>query len=292
VNALTAFFTDPESDGLNVALRFFPHNNPAVGCVGGMMGGRGGGAPAPMTCDAMACAQPLVPLGTLLAAPNDPQESALLAAIAGATPNSPQTPEGLTYTPMYPALEGALQWARSLLVQKPDERAVVVLVTDGEPTACELRIESIAGLAQAARMEAGITTYAIGIEGSQEESMNQIAVAGGTERAYFSGDAQSAQRDLLAALNQIRGNVLTCNYQLPAGQNLDINKINVQFTGQSGTSEPLARTDATKCAEGGWYYDNPTAPTSIALCESTCQQVQGAGQAKIEIVVGCETRVR
>jgi hypothetical protein len=296
VSALTSFFTDVESDGLSIALRFFPHNDPAAGCVGATLAGRGGGGtPMPMpgmSCDPVACAQPLVPLGTLLAAPGDPQESALLAALAGATPNSPSTPEGQTYTPMYPALEGALQWARTMQAQKPEERFVVVLVTDGDPTACEIQIPRIAALAEAARMEAGINTYAIGIQGSQEDTMNQIAVAGGTERAYFSGDAQTAQRDLLAALKQIRGNVLTCNYQFPVGDNVDINKINVQFTGPGAMSAPLARTEATKCDAGGWYYDNPTAPTSISLCESTCQQVQGAGQAKIEIVVGCETRVR
>lgn len=290
VSALTAFFTDAKSDGLNVALRFFPDNNPIPGCIGSAR--FGGMTPAAMTCDAMSCAEPLVPLGPLLEAPGDPQETALLAAIAGATPNSPQTPEGQTYTPMYPALEGALIWASATLAAKPGEQAVVVLVTDGEPSACEQRIDRIAALARTAHDEAGIKTYAIGIEGSQEASMNAIAVAGGTERAYFSSDAQTAQQDLLAALNEIRGSVLSCTYRFPEGGNLDVNKINVQFTGPSGMPSTLARTDRAQCADGGWYYDDPANPTSIALCDNTCLEVQSTSQAKLEIVVGCQTHVR
>jgi len=283
VNALNAFFTDAKSDGLKVALRFFPDDKPVPGCAGDTGG----------SCDPVACSQPLVPLGTLLAAPGDPHETALLSAIASATPSDPSTAAGRTGTPMHPALQGALSWAASTQAMLPNERVVVVLVTDGEPNGCQNnRVDAIAALASEARTQNGIMTYAIGIQGSQEESMNQIAQAGGTERAFFSSDAASAQQDLLNALNAIRSNVLACDFNLPAGGNLDPNKINIQFTGADGTPQTLLRTDAASCAGGGWYYDDPAAPRAIRLCESTCNTVQGAVQAKIEVVVGCATQVR
>jgi hypothetical protein len=282
VDALNAFFTDAKSDGLKVALRFFPDDKPVPGCTGDT-----GGA-----CDATACAQPLVPLGLLAAAAGDPQETALLAAIAGATPASPMTDAGRTGTPMYPALQGALTWAATTQMSLPNERVVVVLVTDGSPQGCQMRIAEIAALASDAYEQYGIMTYAIGIQGSQEQAMHQIAEAGGTERAYFSGDAATAQQDLLAALNAIRGNVLACSFSLPTGENIDPNKVNIQFTGPDGTVQTLARTDAANCSGGGWYYDDPAAPKSLQLCESTCMLVQGAGQAKIDLVLGCATKVR
>jgi hypothetical protein len=241
VNALNAFFTDAKSDGLKVALRFFPDDKPVPGCTGDTGG----------LCDATACAEPLVPLGLLVAAPGDPQETALLAAIASATPASPMTDAGRTGTPMHPALQGALTWAATTQMSLPNERVVVVLVTDGSPQGCRTRIAEIAGLASDAYMQYGIMTYAIGIQGSQEEAMHQIAEAGGTERAYFSGDAATAQQDLLAALNAIRGDVLACNFNLPTGENIDPNKVNVQFTGPDGVAQTLVQTDAANCGGGG-----------------------------------------
>ena len=44
-------------------------------------------------------------------------------------------------------------------------------------------------------------------------------------------------------------------------------------------------TSATDCsAKGGWYYDNPTAPTVLTLCPCTCA---AANQASIEISFAC-----
>jgi hypothetical protein len=40
---------------------------------------------------------------------------------------------------------------------------------------------------------------------------------------------------------------------------------------------------------GGWYYDNPTAPTLIKLCDSTCQSLSGGS---IQVEFGCDTIVQ
>ncbi len=41
---------------------------------------------------------------------------------------------------------------------------------------------------------------------------------------------------------------------------------------------------------GGWYYDNPAAPTKINLCPATCMQVSGAIGGQVNITVGCATK--
>src|SRR5690606_23078492 len=66
-SALKGFLSDPGTDGLGVALRFFPDEEPTPGCVF-------------PTCDVAACSQPLVDIASLSAdpAPTDAHEQTLL----------------------------------------------------------------------------------------------------------------------------------------------------------------------------------------------------------------------
>lgn len=143
--ALTAFFQSTEAAGLKLALRFFPHDVPAPGC------NQDG-------CDAAACGTPLVGLGTLTAdlAPADPHEAALVSATMMSAPVMQS--QG---TPIYAALDGALQWASTQRQMTPNENSVVVLVTDGQANGCETDLDAIAGLAAGALASNGTRTYAI-----------------------------------------------------------------------------------------------------------------------------------
>jgi hypothetical protein len=73
--ALTTFFEDEGTDGLKVALRFFPHDEPQEGCTED-------------GCNAEACAEPLVAIGELTAdpAPADAHEAAVVSAIESSPP--------------------------------------------------------------------------------------------------------------------------------------------------------------------------------------------------------------
>ncbi len=279
--ALTGFFQDAGTSGLRVALRFFPHDLPEVGCTGGDMG----------ACNVASCSKPLVPLGELKAdpAPADNQELLLVQGVMNSTP---PTMSGLG-TPLYPALSGAIQWAIAQKALTPNDKNVVVLVTDGEPTGCETNIDVIAGLSAAALADHQIPTYAIGIQGASERQLNQIAMAGGTTRAFFAGNNATAQQDLIAALNAIRGSVLSCDFPMPVAQGdgmaVDPTKVNVNLTPSGGMAEVIGQTpDAASCANGGWYYDNPAAPTRIVLCPSTCMRAQADGSAKLDVILGCK----
>jgi hypothetical protein len=286
--ALDAFFASNEAAGLNLALRFFPHDMPAPGCN--------------MTdCSVDACAAPMVSLGTLTAAaaPADAHEKALIDATAGATPARAggMMGGGMTIsggTPISAALGGALQWASTQHKKTPGENTVVVLVTDGEPNGCDEDIGNIAKLAADARAADGTRTYAIGLTGSQEADMNQIAMAGGTSEGIFVADGANTTQDLLQALGAIRGEILDCDFPMPTakpGVVVDPAFINVNFTPSNGAPSTLTQVsgEANCAGSGSWYYDNAISPTRIVLCKSTCDVVTADAKASLEILLGCAT---
>jgi hypothetical protein len=275
--ALTGFFQSAEAAGLKLALRFFPHDMPAPGC------NEDG-------CDAAACATPLVGLGTLTAepAPTDQHEATLVSATMMSAPVGQS--QG---TPIYAALDGALQWAHAQRQMTPNENSVVVLVTDGQANGCETDIDAIAGLASSALAADGTRTYAIGLTGSEDADMDAIAMAGGTTQGIFVTDGANTQQELLNALAAIRGQVLDCDIPLPVpdgGLSVDPTKVNVTVTLNGAQSTLPQVSDAAACTGvPAWHYDNAQNPTRIILCPSTCDSVTIDVSAALEILLGCET---
>lgn len=286
-SALTGFFADPAAAGLQVALRFFPHDSPMAGCNDD-------------ECSVAACAEPMVPLATLAAEPMDTHELALIAASGAATPAMRMgggNNTGSQGTPISAALGGALSWAAAQRMAAPEENAVVVLVTDGEPNGCDEDIANIAKLASDALAASKVRTYAIGLTGSQESDMDAIAAAGGTTKGIFISDGATAKQDLLDALAAIRGSVLDCDFDMPKatdGQQVDPSKINVNYTPAGGTRMTLGRVaDAAGCgAVPGWYYDDPLNPTRILLCPASCSSASVEVDATLEVQLGCVTETR
>src|SRR5690606_22377681 len=254
--------------GLRVGLRFFPDS----GCD--------------QTCDINACATPTVPPGELtnLSAPTDAHEQALYDAFIGVTPSGG--------TPLSAAVEGAVAWGRGYLAQNPFHRAVVVLVTDGQPEDyCVLDHNYIIGKAREGYASYGVVTFAVGLEGSNESLMNQIAQQGGSGQGIFIGTA-NAEQELSDALDAIRGSAVACAYQLPDQASLDPSLVNVTYLTGAGDFITLGQVpgeDACTSSAGGWYYDNPADPRRILFCPATCAAVQGDFEAQIELVFGCQT---
>ena len=258
VAALTAFFQDDGSAGLNIALRFFPDNEPVAGCD------------EPM-CSIDSCATPLVTLGELNEHPahSDPQQQLLVDAVASRSPSG--------QTPTYAALAGAEQWA--VMNAADGVKTAVILVTDGEPNGCAPEdTASIAQLAADARASSDIFTYAIGMEGANAAQLDQIAIAGGTDAAIVVAGNISAE--LIAAFQSIGTAPIDCSFPVPttesAGQSVDPNLVNLTYT-IGADDDPITIPqvdDAAACANGaGWYYDDPAAPMQIELCPSSCTQV-------------------
>jgi len=266
--AFNAFFADPAAASLRVALRFWPD----TGCDEG-------------SCSADICSQPLVDIAPL----SDPTHvQNLISAFASRDPDG--------NTPTSAALAGATKWATEYTTTvEGTEKVVVILVTDGEPTACDTDINVIAGYAADAYATAGVPTFAVGMAGSFEADMDAIAQAGNTGEGIFIGNG-NAQADLLAALQAIQASQVSCVFAMPEGvpgKPLDPSKVNVNYTA-GGTTDPQTIgqvVDEAACgASGGWFYDDPANPAIITLCPSTCSAVQGDEAAKIEIIVGCDTQ--
>jgi hypothetical protein len=286
-SALKQFLSDPSAAGLGVALRFFPHDLPAVGCT-------------QEVCDMAACAEVLIDMGTLTTelAPADAHEAALLTAIDASFPIRTQ-PIQLGGTPTSVALGGATQWAVAYQAAHPESRTVVLFVTDGAPAGCDERIAYIAGLAQEALDGSAVATFAVGLldeagEGLNADFMNQIAEAGGTEAAFFIQDGPTSAEDLLAVLNEIRGRTLPCDFPMPeatrSGEDIDPALVNVTYTAGDGTEARFTKVlgGAANCHDSvSWYYDDEETPARIMLCPAACEAVGSDPEARFEILVGC-----
>lgn len=273
LNAFTQFFQDPSADPLHVALRFWPDN----GC--GEPSGSCGSAAL------QACATPEVPMGQLTSTAH---EAALVSAFNN------QSPGGLT--PMSVALDGAIQYAsQQQSMGEATDVFGVILLTDGMPTDCDTNINNIANIAANGLSSSGVLTFAIGIQGSSEPQMNQIAAAGGTQMGYFIGS--SSTQDIIDALKAIASSVVQCVFAMPADPSpdmpIDPNQVNVTYTPGNGMPQdiPQVPSQADCGTSGGWYYDDNTNPTAIYLCPTTCATVQSDSMANIAIRIGCATIV-
>lgn len=272
--ALIAFFQDEDSAGLNIALRFFPDDEPVAGCNEN-------------ACSEVACTAPLVQVGELNAqtAVNDPQQAALVAAVESRNPSG--------QTPLYSALAGATEWA--VANATPDRTTAVVLVTDGEPNDnCNQPNGSIAPLAAAALSAADVVTYAIGMDGADIALLDQIAAAGGSSEAFVIGTG-SVHQQLVAAFEEIGTAPLICNLPMPApddvGQEVNPGEVNLSYTQSDGSEVTIPQVgSAADCGDGaGWYYDDANAPSELILCPASCSTVQSDPGATLAVVLGCKT---
>jgi hypothetical protein len=269
VNGMTAFYQ--QATGIGVAQEYFPIEVTA----------QSGDGCAWNVCTTAPCANPMIPLGDLVAAsaPTDTQEDALIASFA------PAYPTGGAGTPTYPALAGAEQWAIANQTATPSEQWVVVLLTDGDPTNCNSDVNQIGDLASAAYASNGIKTYVIGLPGSTTSVLDSWASKGGTGSAVVVTAATMAT-DLLSTFQSIAG-AASCTFDLPASGLFDPNDVKLVLTSSSGVNTTLTHQSTSGNCGSGWYFDDNTTPTSINLCPTTCTAINGDPGSSISYNVGC-----
>jgi hypothetical protein len=89
---------------------------------------------------------------------------------------------------------------------------------------------------------------------------------------------------------------LPCTFTLPLPEmgTIDPSKVNVNYTkGSGGTVTLVYVANKEACtAAGGWYYDDPAKPTHAILCPSTCTTVSADKTGKIDIALGCATKIK
>jgi hypothetical protein len=262
MDGLTKFVSSPAAEGIHLGLGFFP--------LTGLQ-----------QCDPQAYAMPAVAVAPLpgVAMP-------FLDAVKATAP--------IGRTPTRPALEGAVAYARQREMNM-GRRVAIALATDGEPNACNSTVTAVSAVAQMAAAQ-GIYTFVIGV-GPELQNLNTIAAAGGTKMAYL---VEMATADQLAAAFkavQMQASKLACTFMIPpppAGMSLDPNKVNVRFTAANATNSfdigQVPSRDACG-AQGGWYFDNPSNPTKVNLCDASCQKVNGSGEGEIQLLFGCASIV-
>jgi hypothetical protein len=275
VTALSTFVKDPQSAGIGVALTYF-----------GFPAGFDDTGDLVVSCDESDYETPAVPFGDLPANAT-PFVSSLTA----------YKPEG--GTPTLPALEGAQTYASAWLARHLTHRVNIVLATDGEPNDCDSTVDAVAEVAaKGANQTDPVLTYVIGV-GASLTSLDQVATAGGTGHAFIIDTTGDTTARFIEAMNAIRARaVLPCEYEIPRadGGVVDVDKVNVTFTastdgGRGSKTLILQVPTANDCApsDGGWYYDDPVAPTTIKLCEASCARAKADEGGRIDILVGCKT---
>jgi Mg-chelatase subunit ChlD len=103
-------------------------------------------------------------------------------------------------TPTRPALEASIEYVGTWASSHGGRRAVIVLITDGEPGGCTTNtVQDVANVAASGLRTSGIRTFVVGI-GSSLTSLDLVAASGGTGRAYLAnaGDAGDLVGEALA----------------------------------------------------------------------------------------------
>jgi hypothetical protein len=267
--ALRSFVEQAANEDLRVGFQYF---------------GQSDGIDDSIDCNVDLYATPKVPIG--LIAETGPQ---ILAEIDALLP--------ATQTPTWAALQGAWQYARQWMEsgQSSGRPTVVVLVTDGMPTQCEVTSTVEIGWAAQEELleEPSIRTFVVGA-GPYESNYDRIALWGGTDHAFKISDG-TASTDLLDALLDITLRGIACEYTIPDSpdSNLLINPKEVRML---YWSDRMAQPDVAEeipwvrgrdwCGSlhGGWFYDDELAPTKIEVCPCTCARFR---QGSVEIQYGC-----
>jgi hypothetical protein len=272
-NAVDQFVHAPESAGVGIGIGYFGFHPLMCACT---------------SCNPTDYATPKVTI-----APLPEQAGAIMASLKGIEPTG-ETPTGA-------AIRGACMYARTRKVAEPTRNISILLVTDGEPEApltskmgtCNPTLDdAVAAATECAA--SGVSTYVLGV-GPSLDNLNKIAAAGQTRSAYLV--ASGGTPAIVKALGNIRNDaMIPCTMQIPmvsVAEAIDYQKVNVVYADATCKTATFGYVDSpAKCGAqaGGWYYDNPMAPTQINLCGPTCEQVKAAG-GQLVVSVGCSTRV-
>lgn len=271
--------------------------------------------PGETSCESANYVQPSVDLSTL------PVDGANLVESLLST-----EPDPFGVTPTHIALDGAYSRVGEWLQSDPNTQSFLVLATDGAPLGCAPGQDQESAETEATRMtnavigaarDSGIDTFVIGVQpdlsgvdgaealeyqayiDSLATKLDDMARLGGTEQPFMVTANDSAAASFSQALSEIRGQVLPCEYVVPAPEQgaVSFDRLNVEVSSASG-SETVPKVDsAAQCVPGenAWYYNVDAAtqtPTRVVLCPDTCASVNAQEGSRVDIVLGCQTVTR
>ncbi|MBX3201650.1 MAG: VWA domain-containing protein [Labilithrix sp.] len=259
--ALKAFLAQPDTVGIEASMRLFPVN-----------------ANESTRCNAASYATPDVPMTAL------PDNTAFANRLV-ANPN-------FSGTPTRAVIRATVADAKVVQAANPQAKVAIVLISDGDPAGCsgdDRNINNIIG--EVSPTKDTIPTYVIGV--GNINNLNLIAQGGGPRGAFVvaTNDPAATQTQFLEAINEIRGEAIACEIDIPpppAGEKLDADKVNVNYTPTGKPTEQLKYDE--NCAAGGWRYDNKADPKQVVLCPATCTVAKADPTAKVALAFGCARR--
>lgn len=282
INALGGFFAAPTSNGLGVALEFFPHGT--CGWVN---------YPTEQSCctfgDCCAGSAEAVPEVTLGELPG--QLPALEAAL------NAQDPLGTT-TPLEAALRGMTQYMAS--AKRADRQMVGLITTDGSANGCERDVTKLASILRQHRESTGQLTFVVGMTGANYTALETLAQAGGAtaHTSHCAGgispctfyDVADGRPDaFIDALQQIQRSVVGCRFGMPTTDSglVDPTTMILEWSSSTQVSPQRLRrvTGISDCGQG-WYAD-PAKPGEFSLCPESCTHLQGQPLVRIDVLAGC-----
>jgi hypothetical protein len=167
----------------------------------------------------------------------------------------------------------------------PDREVVILLLTDGRPEAavtcpqtgcCPTLPDAVAAANECVTGNPAVRTYVLGV-GPLLSDLQQLAAAGGTQRAYLVESTNVVQQ-VLQALRAIRSTASRCELGLPKnaqGQVVDPKTLNLHYEMSPCDHRPIPRVRSLAECGGaaGWFYDDPVQPTRVHLCPASCDQL-------------------
>jgi hypothetical protein len=267
-SALTSFVEDPASEGIDVAIQYF---HPT--------GGTGQEADE---CDGAEHATPAVPMGPL------PDQAPAIVDSLRSTRTALNTPTG-------GALTGATKYCDTFQTEHPDEKCVVILVTDGEPHGCGLSAicadtrqpecvdpnsASVLTPIAADGLTKGVVTFTVGMAGVSEDGftlLDQVAIAGGSDCTPGApGDeacdvSTTGAAGLLAALNAIRDSVTVVETHTETVTTTEIVPLPCEWT----LPEPPKGSTLDPMLVNVNIVDTTTTPATYVPSAEDCQLASG-----------------
>ena len=201
--------------------------------------------------------------------------------------------------PTLPALVGSVSQALAWSDAHPGDTTVVVLATDGLPTACDpaihegdatLAIEHLADAA-AVGVAGGVLTYVIGIEapaeGTAREGLDAIAAAGGTERALVVN--ASFGDELTDTLADVWLDASGCTFDAGLDETeVDHRDARVRLLLANGERPYVSwRAAPADCGDGPGFYVAPNPPHHVVLCPASCDRFGPSFSRTIEVFTSC-----
>jgi hypothetical protein len=134
-------------------------------------------------------------------------------------------------------------------------------------------------------------------DGDGQVYRDLVNQTGGVEGDLCNQDFLPVFQDM--ATEVISGAQVSCVYDIPdppGGEQIDYSQVNVEWISTPGATPELILNvpgGLSDCGpNGGWYYDDPAAPTQVLFCPDTCSFVETSTEGRVDVMFGCATIVQ